>query len=57
MAEKSLEEIKADILQRAGRVNPFERVNKEEVEQVVKNLSNLDGDLWGKEWGKARDEV
>ena len=57
MAEKSLEEIKADILQRAGRINPFERVKKEDVEQVVKNLTSLDGDLWGKEWGKARREV
>ena len=53
MAEKSLEEIKTDILHRAGRINPFERVKKEDVEQVVKNLTNLDGDLWGKEWGKA----
>ncbi len=31
MAEKSLDEIKADILNRAGRVNPFERVKREDV--------------------------
>jgi pimeloyl-ACP methyl ester carboxylesterase len=53
MAEKTLEEIKADILQRAGRVNPFERVKKDDVEQVIKNLTSLDPDLWGKEWGKV----
>lgn len=29
MAEKTLEEIKADILHRAGRINPFERVKKQ----------------------------
>jgi pimeloyl-ACP methyl ester carboxylesterase len=52
MAEKTLEEIKADILHRAGRINPFERVKKEDVEQVVKNLTSLDSELWGKEWGK-----
>src|SRR4030095_10231243 len=52
MAEKSLDEIKADILHRAGRINPFERVKKEDVERVVKNLDSLDADLWGKEWGK-----
>ncbi|HEU5464914.1 MAG TPA: alpha/beta fold hydrolase [Candidatus Binatia bacterium] len=52
MAEKSLEEIKADILQRAGRVNPFEGVKKEDVEGVLKNLTSLDADLWGKEWAK-----
>src|SRR5581483_4323025 len=52
MAEKTLEEIKADILHRAGRINPFERVKKEDVEQAVKNLTSLEGDLWGREWGK-----
>ena len=52
MAEKTLEEIKADILHRAGRINPFERVKKADVEQVLKNLTSLDGDLWGREWGK-----
>jgi pimeloyl-ACP methyl ester carboxylesterase len=53
MAEKSLEEIKADISHRAGRFNPFERVKKVDVEQVVKRLTNLDADLWGQEWGKV----
>ncbi len=52
MAEKTLEEIKADILHRAGRINPFERVKREDVEQVLKNLTSLDPDLWGREWGK-----
>ncbi|HZA52968.1 MAG TPA: alpha/beta fold hydrolase [Candidatus Udaeobacter sp.] len=52
MAEKTLEAIKADILRRAGRINPFERVKKEDVEQVVQNLTGLDPDLWGREWAK-----
>src|SRR5262249_8879945 len=52
MAEKTLEEIKSDILQRAGRVNPFERVKKEDVEQLLHSLTSLDADLWGREWGK-----
>lgn len=52
MAEKTLEEINADILHRAGRINPFERVKKQDVEAVVKNLTSLDADLWGREWGK-----
>ena len=52
MAEKSLDEIKADILHRAGRINPFERVRREDVEQLVKQLGSLDADVWGKEWGK-----
>jgi esterase FrsA len=52
MAEKTLDEIKAEILQRAGKVNPFERVKKADVEKVVINLTSLDSDLWGREWGK-----
>lgn len=52
MAEKTLAEIKADIAQRAGRINPFERVRKPDVEQVLQNLTSLDADLWGREWGK-----
>jgi acetyl esterase/lipase len=52
MAEKTLAEIKADISQRAGRINPFERVKKDDVEEVLKNLTSLDPDLWGSEWGK-----
>src|SRR5262245_25402524 len=52
MAEKTLAEIKADIAQRAGRINPFERVKRPDVEQVLMNLTSLDADLWGREWGK-----
>ncbi len=56
MAVRTLEEIKGDILHRAERINPFERVKKEDVEQVVKNLSSLDPDLWGREWGKIGEK-
>ncbi len=53
MAEKTIEEIKADILHRAGRINPFERVKREDVESVLENLNSLDPELWGREWGKV----
>ncbi len=52
MAERPLEAIKADIAHRAGRINPFERVKREDVEQVLKHLTSLDAELWGSEWGK-----
>ena len=52
MAEKTLDAIKRDILHRAGRINPFEPVKKSDVEEVLQNLTSLDADLWGKEWGK-----
>ena len=51
MAQKTLEEIKADIAYRAGRINPFEQVKKEDVDQLLLNLTSLDADLWGREWG------
>ena len=50
---RSFEEVKADILRRAGRVNPFERTKREDVEQVLAHLKNLDPDPWGVEWGKV----
>lgn len=53
MAEKTLDEIKTDIMHRAGRINPFERVRREDVEAVVERLGSLDADLWGREWGKV----
>ncbi len=52
MAEKTLEEIKTDILQRAGRMNPFERVKREDVEGLLGNLTSLDADLWGRQWAR-----
>jgi esterase FrsA len=56
---RSLEDIKNDIARRAGRVNPFERVDRKEVEGLLGRLTSLDPDLWGSEWGKlgARHEA
>jgi esterase FrsA len=50
--QSRVDEIKADILRRAGRVNPFERTKRDEVEQLLQRLNSLDPDLWGTEWGK-----
>lgn len=49
---RSFEEVKSDILRRAGRINPFERVKREDVEEALAHLDNLDPDPWGIEWGK-----
>ena len=49
---RSFDEVKADILRRAGKLNPFERVKREDVEEVLGHLINLDPDPWGFEWGK-----
>jgi pimeloyl-ACP methyl ester carboxylesterase len=56
---RNLEDIKSDIARRAGRINPFERVDRQEVEELLDRLTSLDPDLWGSEWGKlgARHET
>ena len=52
MENRSFEEVKTEILRRAGKINPFEWVKKEDVEEVVGKLHNLDPDHWGEEWGR-----
>src|SRR5262245_35935637 len=49
---RNLQEIKSDIARRAGRINPFERVDRKEVDGLLERLTSLDPDLWGREWGK-----
>ncbi len=49
---RSLEEVKTEILRRVGKVNPFERVKKEDVGETVERLRSLDPDHWGVEWGR-----
>jgi len=50
--KRTFEEVRTEILRRAGRINPFEWVKKEDVEEVVGRLHSLDPDHWGVEWGK-----
>jgi esterase FrsA len=49
---RSLDEVKAELLRRAGRLNPFEDIRREDAEQVVSALTSLDRDLWAQLWSK-----
>lgn len=49
----TLEELRKEILRRIGKVNPFERVAREDAEEVVGRLHSLDPDHWGTEWGRV----
>jgi pimeloyl-ACP methyl ester carboxylesterase len=48
--ERSLEEVKAEFMRRAGRLNPFEDIRRDDAERVMRALSSLDKDHWAEEW-------
>ncbi len=48
--ERPLEEVKAEILRRAGKHNPFDEIRPEDARRVVDALKSLDRDHWAEEW-------
>jgi pimeloyl-ACP methyl ester carboxylesterase len=50
--ERTLEEVKAEVLRRAGRVNPVESIRREDAEAVVNALASLDRNHWAEQWCK-----
>jgi len=51
--ERSLDEVKAEFLRRAGRLNPFEDIHREDAEWVMASLKTLDKDEWAAAWSKV----
>ncbi len=50
--ERTLDEVKAEFMRRAGRLNPFEDIRREDAERVMDALRDLDKDHWAEEWSK-----
>ena len=50
--ERTLDEVKAEFMRRAGKLNPFEDIKREDAETVMAALKNLDKDHWAEEWSK-----
>ena len=50
--ERTLDEVKAEFMRRAGKLNPFEDIRREDAERVMNALKNLDKDHWAEEWSK-----
>jgi esterase FrsA len=48
--ERSLEEVKAEILRRTGSINPLDGIRREDVEPIVASLTSLDRDHWAQAW-------
>jgi len=49
---RPVEELKPEILRRAGGANPFEFTKKKDAEEVVANLTSTEDDHWAEVWGK-----
>jgi pimeloyl-ACP methyl ester carboxylesterase len=50
--ERTLDEVKAEFMRRAGKLNPFEEIKREDAEAVMAALKSLDKDHWAEEWCK-----
>jgi esterase FrsA len=50
--ERTLDEVKAEMMRRAGRLSPFEEIRRADAEQVMNALTCLDRDHWAEEWCK-----
>ena len=49
---RSLPEVKAEFMRRAGKFSPFEEIRPEDGARVMNALTSLDKDHWGEEWSK-----
>jgi dienelactone hydrolase len=50
--ERSLDEVKAEFMRRAGKLNPFEDIKRDDAERVLTAIKTLDKDHWAEEWSK-----
>src|ERR1700754_624004 len=50
--ERTLDEVKAEVLRRAGRFSPFESIRPQDAATVMNALASLDRDHWAEQWCK-----
>ncbi len=50
---RPLDEVKAEVMRRASKINPFDGVKPEEARQILDNIKSLDKDEWAREWCKV----
>jgi dienelactone hydrolase len=48
--ERTLDEVKAEVLRRAGRFSPFEAIRPHDAATVMSALTSLDRDHWAEQW-------
>ncbi len=49
-AERTLQEVKSEILRRAGKINPFDGIRADDGQRIAASLSSLDRDHWAEAW-------
>ncbi len=52
---RPLEEVRAEIIRRGGKLNPLDGIIPEDAARVAKALKSLDRDEWAKEWSRFGD--
>jgi len=50
---RSLDEIKQEVLRRAGKINPFNHIRPDDAKRIVASLTSLDRDHWAEAWCKV----
>ena len=53
---RSLGEIKAEVLRRAGKANPFNHIRPGDAERILDSLTSLDRDEWAQAWCRVGHE-
>jgi hypothetical protein len=48
--ERTLDEVKAEVLRRAGKFSPFESIRPQDAATVMNALKSLDRDHWAEQW-------
>ncbi|MFL6797261.1 MAG: alpha/beta hydrolase family protein [Xanthobacteraceae bacterium] len=50
---RSLDEVKKEVMRRAGQLNPFEGIRRDDAQRIVDALTSLDPDHWAQLWSRA----
>ena len=50
---RSLDEVKQEVLRRAGKINPFNHIRPDDAKRIVASLQSLDRDHWAETWCKV----
>ena len=50
---RSLDDVKQEVLRRAGKINPFNHIRPDDAKRIVAALTSLDRDHWAQTWCKV----